>query len=356
MPERSKTHHFVPQMVFVGFAQKRQVMTVDLTTKRSFLQNIANAGAENDWNTLRLEGGAVSDVAERAISELMEGPAAGVLQRIRAGEWIESEEERVALARLIAFQMVRVPGHREQTNAIADLLLKMEVASGGLEQLREMMVATTGGAATENEVRAQWAALADYDSWSVELPREHHVLQSLEQVDRFAGILVHAYSWAVIRWRHGSLLTSDAPLLLIPAPGASRFHGVGIGTAGSVYLAIGRRCALALHNKAVFGIDDGFERDPTAQVARSLNRGAVVFSRRWIYHHPNDTLSRLLGEDFDLPTPKPITYRTGNNAKILNALTKSAEWHAEHPDKPHPLSRLPLLPDPPPGARPPRLS
>ena len=353
MGERSKTHHFLPQVVLRGFASGDYVTTVDLTTRRSFSQNVDKAAAQNDWNTLRLPDGSASDEAERAISESIEGPAAPALGRIRDGGWILDEAERTALALFIAFQMLRVPRHREQTNAMADLLLKLQLAGGGLAGLREAMTSAFGRDVSDDEVREQWDAfVADPDAWQLELPPEHHVLQSFELVEGLGRVLTGTYSWGATTWQRQALLTSDAPLVLVPAPNASPFYGVGLGTAGSIYLAIGRRTALMLHHRDLLEMPDDFQPAPTLKVARAINRFAVSGSQRWVYHHPDDTLTDLLGDDYDLPTPASINHNTGHNAKVLRGLIGASEWAAEHPDEPHPLSRLGPGPVIPPNARP----
>ena len=99
MGERSKTHHFLPQLILRGFAGADRVVTVELADGRSYQQSIAKAAAENNYNTIELDDGTQSDLAERLIANEIESPAAAVLARIAAGGWFTKATERLVVAR-----------------------------------------------------------------------------------------------------------------------------------------------------------------------------------------------------------------------------------------------------------------
>ncbi len=144
MGERSKTHHFLPQMILRGFARADRVMTTELADGRSYPQPVAKAAAENNYNTVELDGGTQSDLAERFIAEEIEGPAAAVLARIAGGGWFANATDRAIVARFLTLQYVRVPWRRAQSNAMADQLMKLDLAAGGPNQLRRVMEKKTG--------------------------------------------------------------------------------------------------------------------------------------------------------------------------------------------------------------------
>lgn len=131
MPQRSKRHHFLPQLILRGFDRDGQVVTFDREQQRAFPQSIERAAAENDYNTLLLDDGALSDMAETLIGSLIEGPAGKVLARITDGGWIETEKQRLAVSRFVCFHFLRVPSNREQMDAAADQLMKLDMAAGG---------------------------------------------------------------------------------------------------------------------------------------------------------------------------------------------------------------------------------
>jgi hypothetical protein len=351
MGTRSKRHHFVPQLILEGFALDGQIGTLDLGSRKAYIQSVRTAAAENNYNTVELEGGAKSDAAERAIAEAIEGPAAGVVRNIVSGGWIGCDDERVALARLIALQFLRVPAQREQRDAMADLLAKLQLAAGGPNQLREVLRATEGREVSDEEVLEAWKQLRDFDEWQVKQSQDQHVAETLTLTDEFFPGLIELYDWAVVRWQRKHLLTSDVPLLLVPMSDWPAWRGVGLYTAGTLCFPLSRTTSLMLVHRARGQNVDGLELVPTAAKARSINRGLVHMARERVFHHPEDELEDLVGHDFDLPTPEAISYADDHNSKLIESLRQMGEWHFENPDQPHPMAGAPEV-SPPEGAEP----
>lgn len=345
MGQRSKTHHFLPQMILRGFATDDRVMTVELGDGRSYVQPVAKAAAENNYNTVELDGGTQSDVAERFIAEEIESPAAAVLARIAAGGWFFDAAERASVARFLTLQYLRVPWRRAQSNAMADWLMKLDLAAGGPNELRRGMEKRTGHPVTDQDVAEVWASVRDFDDWKLALSREHHVIDSLRMVDEFAPGVAGIYEWAVMRWEHKRILTSDSPVLLQRHRDAQQWQGVGLLTAGSIWFPIDRRTALVLVPRSDERGFEGRELPPSAAAARRLNRGLVLDAYQRFYHHPDDTLDGLLGAGFELPKPAEPGIDSDHNNELRDALRSMAEWHFEHPDQPHPMSGKTPHPD-----------
>jgi hypothetical protein len=336
MPERSKRHHFLPQLILRGFDRDGQVGTFDREQQKAFRQSIERAAAENDYNTLLLEDGSLSDTAETLIGSLIEGPAGKVLARIADGGWIETEKERLSVSRFVCFQFLRVPSNREQMDAAADQLMKLDMAAGGPVKLREVLEKQFQRPVTDDEVREHWDAIKDFDDWTLALPREHHVQESLEMVDEFTPALASAYCWCVMRWTRCHLLTSDNPVVLFPPDGS--IGPVGLYTAGAIYMSISRTTALVLTHRAVSPLADGQELAGTFAMARRLNGATAATGRRWIYHHPDDNLEDLLGPGWSLPTIAPLTMEDDHSRELRRRLALMSEWAFEHPEEPHPMS------------------
>lgn len=129
-------------------------------------------------------------------------------------------------------------------------------------------------------------------------------------------------------------------------------------TAGSIVVALGRRTALILTNRGRLderGVGDmskGQVLPGTFAMARSGNRLVAQHARRFVYRHPDDDLSDLLGSGWSPPTPSPDVLDSGGSEELRDKLTAMSRWAALHPDEPHPMSAWPALPTPPPDARP----
>ena len=335
MAQRSKKHHYLPQFVLKGFADRRRVATIDLAGPRTFVQAIADAAAENNYNTLRLEDGS-SDAAESAIAQI-EGAASGVLARIGDGDWLSDADERLAVATFLALQYLRVPANRQFSNAMADQILKLQVAAGGPKQLRDIM-RSQGHDPTDEEVREEWARLGKFDNWNIALPTEHHVVQALQHALEFGPALSELYAWGVVRFERRALLISDVPVLLVPAHDWPQWSGVGILTAGTILLPVSRRTQLVLISRVDAGDLDDFEIHPTVRRALEFNRLQMASAQRRIYHHPDDDLPFLVGPDFKLPSERSITTEDEHSRELRNSLRAMGEWWFDNPDQPHPMS------------------
>lgn len=339
MPNRSKRHHFVPQLMLSGFARDGQLTVVDRASGVSFPQAVERAAAENDYNSLELEDGSLTDAAERAIATMVEGPAGGTLARIRDGGWIETKAERAALARLVAFQFLRVPDMRAHMDAMADQMLKLDMATKGPTGMRDVLAARLGRLPTDEEVLAEWDLMKDFDEWKFELPREKQVQQSLEALDEFTPVLDRGYRWGVMRWKRKGLLTSDAPVVLLPPVGVPLGTPVGLYTAGQIHMGIGRQTALVLTNVADEAIRDGIQVPGSAAGARRLNLATMLSGQRWIYHHPDDTLDDLLGPDVETPPPRDVSFDDDHSRKLMAELSRMAEEYFHNPEAGHPFGR-----------------
>jgi hypothetical protein len=146
-----------------------------------------------------------------------------------------------------------------------------------------------------------------------------------------------------MRWEHRRLLVSDAPVLLVAARDWPQWSGVGMLTAGRIVFPIGRQCSLVLVNKLDGELPDGTRLTPTAKGAREVCRRGAYSASRYLYHHPADDLSSLVGAQFTLPSPEPVTAASDHGREVREKVAKMNEYAFEHPDEPHPLARLPTV-------------
>lgn len=345
-------HHYVAQLTLRGFAnEKNQITTVPLGGGEPYTQSVERTAAENHYNTVRNKHGDTSDIVEKTIAEHIEGPAAAPLKAIAAGNWVE-DEERSAVALFLSLQHVRIPAQRAFRDSTTDLLLKLQMAADGPSGMRRILEAERGGPVPDEDVEAAWEELRDFDDWSFKLPREHHIKQTLELAVETAPIFEREYSWSVMQWARRHLLTSDLPVVLVAAPDAPSWRGVGLLTAGQIWFPVDRHTALVLTNRSLTSAANGASLAGTAAVARRVNSLVASAAYRRVFHHPDDALADLVVKDFVLPEPREITHETDHTTFLMGRLRSMAEWHFKNPDQPHPMSRAAPSSPPPPGARP----
>lgn len=248
MPERSKLHHFVPQLLLRGFAgHGERLITFDRTSGRTFPQAVSQAAASNDYNTVETADGP-SDAAEQLIATEIESRAGPGIRRLREGLWLDRDADHVAVANLIALQYLRVPAQREMSDQMATILLKLQIAAGGRNAIREALE-VDGASRADEEIEEIWRSLTAFDDWSVELPGAHHLQSSLGMLEECAMALRYGYHWSVARWGRRTLLTSDHPVVLIRGEDHDAWSGVGLMTAGSILMAVDRHTAVILTNR-----------------------------------------------------------------------------------------------------------
>lgn len=345
---KSKKHHYVPQLILRGFAKDGQVATYDLVDQRRYVQEVSDAAAENDYNTVEIDG-TKTDHAERAMAAI-EDAAAPALARIAAGGWV-SPADKTRVARFLALQYVRVPRNRAHSDGLADQVMKLEIAAAGPEGLKEAMAESGREPPSDDEVQSAWRSIRDFD-WTATLPREHHVVDSLRMLDELSPMLVDLYSWCVIRWQRRTILTGDVPVLLTAARDWPAWRGVGLGTAGTIYFAISRTCALVLANARQMPNLDGVTLPATVQGARAINQLTTQAANCRVYLHPDDDIADLVAPTFAIPVPTAVDLETAHAAELRRNLVAANEYAFEHPDEPHPLAGLASVSVPPPNARP----
>lgn len=359
MPDRSKLHHFVPQLLLRGFAGHRErLITFDRTTSRTFPQPVGQAAAANDYNTVETPEGP-SDLAEQLIANEIEGRASEGIRRLRDGLWLERDVDHLAVATLMAFQYLRVPAQREMADQMATSLMKLQVAAGGPRAIREALEAN-GQACTDEEVDAIWQGMTAFDAWNLKLTSAHHVQSSLEMLEVCAKALRFGFHWSVARWERRALLTSDHPVVLVRGEDHAAWSGVGLMTAGSILMAVDRHTALVLTNRGDLEVrgagdaPDGAVLKGTFSMARGINAGAALQAGRFVFHHPDDDLDDLVGPQGRPGPPSPHLIDPHTGRDMRDKLVQMSNWHAANPDQPHPMAAMPPLPmpTPPPGARP----
>ena len=126
MGDQSKKHHYVPQSVLRGFSfdqKQTQIYVFDKTRMTSFTSSVYNAGCENQFNTVEIEGQTVS--FER-LFQTNDDQLAQLLNKIRSDRSLArlTRDDRFALSEVVAAQMIRTKLVRTTLRSIAEQLSK----------------------------------------------------------------------------------------------------------------------------------------------------------------------------------------------------------------------------------------
>ena len=125
MNDNSKKHHYVPQSILRRFSSDQArtwIHVFDKTQMKSFLSSILNAGCENHFNTVEVEGQTVSF---EGLFQTNDDQLAQLLDRIASNRSLVdlTQEARLALSEVVAAQIVRTKMARTTMRSIAEQLL-----------------------------------------------------------------------------------------------------------------------------------------------------------------------------------------------------------------------------------------
>ena len=311
-PNLRRRHHTVPKFYLRGFALDEQIATVRLPGDHRFVQSIGDATVGKDFYSVEgHEDG--DDVIEKALSEI-EGAAATVFRKIDEGTWPLPIEDRMTMGIFIALQAARVPVHRRTVDHMATEMLRIQIGAGGKSGLRKRME-DDGSKVTEAELEAMWAMATQPGGPPIRGNNALHIEIMAKTSDEILKYVV-GRPWSLVRFDRRSLITSDAPVSLVPDPAEDPSHGVGYMTAWGITFPLSRRTGLLISSPKVLmeaGIPvervhrGEFDRtqDPTTVLERFFNLHTVSGASEWIFHHPND-------DNFvpsPLPSPNLVTVR-----------------------------------------------
>jgi hypothetical protein len=302
-PNQAKRHHVVSRFYLQYFADERdRVKTVMLPGDRSFIQNVRDASVNTDFYTVIDHAGQESDAAEQALSQL-EGPAAAAWREMASGVWPLADEKRVAMAGWLALQLLRGTGVRTSMGEIASHSLLLEVIMGGRSRLREAL-AEAGEPMDDANVDQAWVELFK-DPMRVEAHANHHMQHLGAMLPRITESLLDR-SWLLTVFERKTLATSDHPVYVVPNRDLTEMGmGTGIENATVIHAPLTRRHSLAMYlpsvvppELATLGRDSSWPG--VAATALYSNSCTVNSTRRFLFHHPDDT--PLTG--LDLPQPR----------------------------------------------------
>jgi hypothetical protein len=279
-----RRHHIVPRFHLKRFADERGMLTrvVLLGAKRHPI-SINDATVERDFYLVEDEDGRQRDEVEKLLGMVEEPAAMGISQVLDGSMWPITSDAREAIATWAAFQYLRTATRRQMGNELADSIVKMQIGMGGKAKIRAALRERDGREPTDAEVDEVWAEYTDFDSYRVEPHRNHHIKTMLDSLP-LAVPMFYDRGWILFRFRRRALVTSDNPVVLIPADDHPSFLGVGISNAGGILVPLDRRVGLLMIGK---GTRDGIVPGTTT-MANDFNIRIAGNAHRAAFHHPGD--------------------------------------------------------------------
>ncbi|MFP9139278.1 DUF4238 domain-containing protein [Devosia sp. XGJD_8] len=302
MSRPSKKHHFVPQAQLRHFAadpQRRSIYVFAKRSDRSFLTSIANAGSENDFNTVSL--GDSKWNFEDLFQEFDARTARLVAEIVsrRSLAWMTADD-RIALADFFATQMLRTHFSRITPKYLAGQLREMTRQVGYDPDADPQMAMLSDAAVKLGAVRA----FLDRQDHTVALLRLHPALYASDGEHRFI-ISDHPVS-RINAFPYGDVgLTSPGVVVMLPvSPGLTlALHCPTIvqryELAASADLEPERKARMIGYRD---GLRSGEPIGIDGDMVRTLNRLQVSQSAGYLYAETDafDFAREMLREDGDL--------------------------------------------------------
>jgi hypothetical protein len=326
----------VSQFYLKGFASgSGQVRRVTLPGDQGHLLSTSDAGVIKDFYTITLPDGSPSDAFERAFSEL-EGPAAKALQAIAAETWPVTGRHRTALATWIALQHLRSEDVRASQRTMNAEIVRIIVGVSGKEALRRVIEKAEGRLVSDDELEWEWRDITKPGGPDL-VPNIKQHLQLLMSLLDGTSRYLHDCHWTLLQFSRRALVTSDHPVSLLVDRNYPSWQGIGLATADLFLVPLSRRLALTIRPQRRLPINPGmvpdFKHPGSTKLARSINQETVARSRRYVYHHPEDSpLDGLF-----LPDPESRQPRISNSDGLIR---EEGLFHGLTKEQLEPMSRM----------------
>lgn len=320
----SKLHHFVPQAYLRGFANERQqVVAVPLSGKKPFQTVVKNVAAQTHFN--RIEEAAEPDEFERALSTV-EDIAMKVVRKLVEGRTPISADERANLAYFIALQAERGPDARRTREFLLRQSMRLEIGINGRKGMADWFEENFGHRPDEDTAQGLWERAVSPEGPPVTMNTASQLSMMLDTADMVLPFIT-GRQWSIVTFARRRLVTSDAPVALLPDPNASDGRGTGWATSSGFTFPLTRNVGLrgsnivdlldtapddtrdALRDRVAAGMYD-FREAGTVHLEKIFNINTTFAGREYVYHHPDDA-------DY---LPEPLPQPTLVNARMLGGI------------------------------------
>jgi hypothetical protein len=325
MGDQSKKHHYVPQSVLRGFSfdqKQSQIYVFDKARMTSFTSSVSDAGCENQFNTMEIEG---QTVPFEGLFQTNDDQLARLLNTIRSDRSLArlTREDRVALSEVVAAQMVRTKLVRTTMRSIAEQFSKT-LGEAGIDP------GEVDGFSIPTDQEIKRAAIASFLD-----------LQGLvDSIQKKRPILIHSCE-SELFW------ISDHPVVLYNSfPYGER----GLNSPGiEIYFPVSCNLVLAffcpsieLKIQQILSTDQfSVERQKYEEIYRGLQEGHSVSLGPETVHFLNElqvrSSSRFLyssGDDFGKAREILQDEPEVRDVQSLISVSRLGEWPNLHPNMP----------------------
>jgi len=298
--------HTVSKFFLKGFADEQgRLVRVPLDGGDPRVVHASNVTVVRDYYSVDLGGGPLNDRFERAFAEVEDRAAGALRAAVDGTRWPLDMHAKTRLACWIALQHLRAQAIRDAQSDVRGEMVRLLVGVSGEEALRTHIETAEGVPVGDARLAAEWADLTGAGGPTLEPDPIAHIRTILELLPGTTAMFADM-QWSLDVFDDAALLTSDHPVVLLPAPEHPSWSGVGLATAAGYSLNLTRRAALVIG--ASPGYPDTRWQAAPAGLARSLNAAALSNATRTVLHHPDD--AHLL-DGVELPTQRPRTVAAG---------------------------------------------
>lgn len=320
----AKLHHYVPQGYLRGFAtEKGRIVALPLDRSRtSFTSSVKNVAAQTHFHTV--DGLEEPDEFEKALSGV-EGQAISIIGKLEESKFPLSESDRWTFSYYMALQSVRGPDTRKTMEQIRAKFVRVEIGAGGRKNVSNWTKKNLGFDPSPEQEDRIWAEATQLGGPPISFSNFAHIQHMVDTAEKLTPYFA-ARPWSIVKFEQLSLITSDAPVNLIPNPKDAASEGVGFMTAWGITFPLTRKLGLLMSDPMV--MLDGLESDDsrvqelrgailrgeadrmqtgTTAMEKLFNEHLAHSAREYVYHHPEDTKFVPDG----LPEPNLINMSAG---------------------------------------------
>lgn len=320
----AKLHHYVPQGYLRGFAtEKGRIVALPLDRSRtSFTSSVRNVAAQTHFHTV--DGLEEPDEFEKALSGV-EGEAISIIGKLEESKFPLSESDRWMFSYYIALQSVRGPDTRKTMEHLRAKFVRVEIGAGGRKNVGNWTKKNLGFDPSPEQEDRIWAEATQPGGPPISFSNIAHIQHMVDMAEKLTPYFA-ARPWSIVQFEQRSLITSDAPVNLIPNPKDTASEGVGFMTAWGITFPLTRKLGLLMSDPMV--MLDGLESDDsrvqelrvaivrgeadriqtgTTAMEKLFNEHLAHSAREYVYHHPEDTKFVPVG----LPEPNLINMSAG---------------------------------------------